>query len=40
MWQCPGKGVIQFPLSKPNDRELIAGIVRWRVEQAKGGKQK
>jgi len=31
------KGAIQFPLNKPIDHELIADIVRWRVEQAKGG---
>jgi len=32
------KGTIQFPLGKPIDHELLADIVRWRVEQAKGGK--
>ncbi|MGV8082850.1 MAG: iron chaperone [Coriobacteriia bacterium] len=30
------KGAIQFPLDKPIDHELIADIVRWRLEQAKG----
>lgn len=28
-----GKGSIQLPLDKPIDHELIADIVRWRVEQ-------
>ncbi|MPM13088.1 hypothetical protein SDC9_59443 [bioreactor metagenome] len=32
------KGTIQFPLEKPIDHNMIADIVRWRVEQAKGGK--
>lgn len=32
------KGTIQFPLGKPIDHNLIGDIVRWRVEQAKGGK--
>jgi uncharacterized protein YdhG (YjbR/CyaY superfamily) len=32
------KGTIQFPLEKPIDHNLITDIVRWRVEQAKGGK--
>lgn len=31
------KGSIQFPLNKPIDYGLITDIVRWRVEQAKGG---
>ena len=31
------KGAIQFPYDKPIDHELIADIVRWRAEQAKGG---
>ncbi|MFT3984226.1 MAG: hypothetical protein QM697_09965 [Lachnospiraceae bacterium] len=31
------KGAIQLPLGKPIDYELIADIVRWRVERkAKG----
>ena len=30
------KGAIQLPLGKPIDYELIADIVRWRVEQIKG----
>lgn len=32
------KGTIQFLLEKPIDHNLITDIVRWRVEQAKGGK--
>lgn len=32
------KGTIQFPLGKPIDHTLIGEIVRWRVEQTKGGK--
>lgn len=32
------KGTIQFPYGKPIDHDLIGDIVRWRVEQAKGGK--
>lgn len=32
------KGTIQLPLSKPMDHALIADIVRWRAEQAAGGK--
>lgn len=31
------KGTIQFPLDKPLDHQLIADIVRWRVEQTKSG---
>jgi uncharacterized protein YdhG (YjbR/CyaY superfamily) len=31
------KGTIHFPLGKQIDHGLIADIVRWRVEQAKGG---
>lgn len=30
------KGTIHFPFGKQIDHELIADIVRWRVEQAKG----
>jgi uncharacterized protein YdhG (YjbR/CyaY superfamily) len=30
------KGTIQFPYSKPVDHALIADIVHWRVERAKG----
>jgi uncharacterized protein YdhG (YjbR/CyaY superfamily) len=29
------KGTIQFPLNRPIDCELIADIVRWRLEQIK-----
>lgn len=29
------KGAIQFPLGKPIDHELIADIVRWRLENLK-----
>lgn len=32
------KGTIQFPLANPIDHGLLADIVRWRVEQAEGGK--
>ncbi len=32
------KGSIQFPLKKSIDHELIADIVRWRVEQVMGKK--
>ena len=31
------KGSIHFPYNKSIDHELIADIVRWRVEQAKSG---
>lgn len=31
------KGTIHFPLDKPINHQLIADIVRWRLEQAKGG---
>jgi uncharacterized protein YdhG (YjbR/CyaY superfamily) len=30
------KGTIQFPLDRPIDHKLIADIVCWRVERAKG----
>ena len=32
------RGTIQLPLNKPIDHELIAEIVRWRIEQAQSGK--
>ena len=32
------KGAIRFPLDRAIDHALIADIVRWRLEQAKGGK--
>jgi uncharacterized protein YdhG (YjbR/CyaY superfamily) len=32
------KGAIQFPFNRPIDHRLIKDIVRWRYEQAKGGK--
>ncbi len=31
------KGAIRFPLDQPIDHQLIADMVRWRLEQAKSG---